>query len=198
MANMQHPIIKPLVFGKQIQQPIIQLTTGWLLGSIQYFDKRVNTPLSGYGHYPMTYEVVSLFISAWRNTEGDFIDNPRYLPQNHQRGGHDGCTPSLVEWHLWWLAVGPYDPQGQVALCHQPDQDQQSISPVIAPNGVLNWKAPNDCLHQATQAIQHGTTIVLHFLPRIMKLESLEVTTFYWVKYDNIVFLCLKFIMTTW
>ena len=38
--------------------------------------------------------------------------------------------------------------------------------------GVLDWKAPNNCLHQATQAIRHGTTIVLRFLPRIMKLES--------------------------
>ena len=38
--------------------------------------------------------------------------------------------------------------------------------------GVLDWKAPNDRLHQATQAIRHGTTITLHFLPRIMKLES--------------------------
>ena len=38
--------------------------------------------------------------------------------------------------------------------------------------GVLNWKAPNDCLHQATQAIRHGTTVTLHLLPRIMKLES--------------------------
>ena len=38
--------------------------------------------------------------------------------------------------------------------------------------GVLDWKAPNDCLHQATQAIQHGTAMALHFLPRILKLES--------------------------
>ena len=38
--------------------------------------------------------------------------------------------------------------------------------------GVLDWKAPNDHLHQATQAIRHGTAIALHFLPRIMKLES--------------------------
>ena len=38
--------------------------------------------------------------------------------------------------------------------------------------GVLDWKAPNDRLHQATQAIRHGTAIVLCFLPRIMKLES--------------------------
>ena len=38
--------------------------------------------------------------------------------------------------------------------------------------GVLNWKAPNNRLHQATQAIRHGTAITLWFLPRIMKLES--------------------------
>ena len=38
--------------------------------------------------------------------------------------------------------------------------------------GVLDWKAPNDRLHQVTQVIRHGTAIALHFLPRIMKLES--------------------------
>ena len=38
--------------------------------------------------------------------------------------------------------------------------------------GVLDWKAPNDRLHQATQAIQHGTTMALRFLPQILKLES--------------------------
>ena len=38
--------------------------------------------------------------------------------------------------------------------------------------GVLDWKAPNNRLHQATQAIRHGTAIALRFLPRIMKLES--------------------------
>ena len=38
--------------------------------------------------------------------------------------------------------------------------------------GILDWKAPNDCLHQVTQVIQHRTTIMLCFLPRIMQLES--------------------------
>ena len=38
--------------------------------------------------------------------------------------------------------------------------------------GVLDWKAPNNRLHQATQVIRHGTAIVLRLLPRIMKLES--------------------------
>ena len=38
--------------------------------------------------------------------------------------------------------------------------------------GILNWKAPNNHLYQATQAIRHGTAVVLRLLPRIMKLES--------------------------
>ena len=38
--------------------------------------------------------------------------------------------------------------------------------------GVLDWKAPNNRLHQATQVIRHGTTVTLRLLPRIMKLES--------------------------
>ena len=38
--------------------------------------------------------------------------------------------------------------------------------------GVLDWKAPNNRLHQATQAIRHGTAIALRLLPRIMRLES--------------------------
>ena len=38
--------------------------------------------------------------------------------------------------------------------------------------GVLDWKAPNNRLHQAMQAIQYGTAVALRLLPRIMKLES--------------------------
>ena len=38
--------------------------------------------------------------------------------------------------------------------------------------GVLDWKAPKNCLHQATQAIRHRTAVVFRLLPRIMKLES--------------------------
>ena len=38
--------------------------------------------------------------------------------------------------------------------------------------GVLNWKAPNNCLHQAMQVIRHGTAVAFRLLPRIMKLES--------------------------
>ena len=42
----------------------------------------------------------------------------------------------------------------------------------LLPMGVLDWKAPNNHLHQATQAIRHGTAIRLQLLPQIMKLES--------------------------
>ena len=38
--------------------------------------------------------------------------------------------------------------------------------------GVLDWKAPNNRLHQAMQAIRHGTAVALRLLPRILKLES--------------------------
>ena len=38
--------------------------------------------------------------------------------------------------------------------------------------GILDWKAPNNRLHQATQVIRHGTAIMLRLLPRILKLES--------------------------
>ena len=38
--------------------------------------------------------------------------------------------------------------------------------------GVLDWKAPNNRLHQSTQAMWHSTAMNLHILPRIMKLES--------------------------
>ena len=87
MANMQHPIIRPLVFGENIQQLIIQLTTGWLLGEITRFDKRVHTPSSSWGHYLMTHEVGSLFISCLEETLRGPLDLPRHLPWDRQRWG---------------------------------------------------------------------------------------------------------------
>ena len=57
MANIQHPIIRPPVFREHGCHPIIQLTTGWLLGEIQRWDNREHTPSLGWGHYPLTYEV---------------------------------------------------------------------------------------------------------------------------------------------
>ena len=72
MANMQHPIIRPPVFREHSCQPIIQLTTAWLLGNIQHWDNREHTLLSGYGHYPSTFEVFpSLFLLVETLTEND-------------------------------------------------------------------------------------------------------------------------------
>ena len=59
-----------------------------------------------------------------------------------------------------------------MAPCSRLDKNQQYVSFISTPDGVLDWKAPNDRLHQVTQAIRHGTAITLCFLPRIMKLES--------------------------
>ena len=66
MANMQHPIIRPPVFREHGRRPIIQLTMGWLLRDIQCFDNWEHTPLLGYGHYPSTFEVISLFVPTCR------------------------------------------------------------------------------------------------------------------------------------
>ena len=138
---MQHPIIRPLVFGEHGCHSIIQLITGWLLGEIQCFNKREHTLSSGWGHYLMTHKVVFLFISDWRNTEGGSLDYPRYLPWDCQGGGGcSSCTPSLVEWHLpkpllRWLVVGAYDLRGWMALNGGPVKNQWSISLVVAPDG---------------------------------------------------------------
>ena len=61
-AILQQPIICPLVFGNNDHHPVIQLTTGWLLGTIRHWDRRVHTPSLGFGHYLSTYEVISLFV----------------------------------------------------------------------------------------------------------------------------------------
>ena len=63
-ANIQHPIIRPPVFGEDGRCPIIQLTTGWLLGNIRRWDNMEHTPSSGFEHYPSTFEVIPLFISV--------------------------------------------------------------------------------------------------------------------------------------
>ena len=85
--------------------------------------------------------------------------------------------------HHWWNDVFPnlfFDDRlwahmirGAEWLCVV---DQTKINDLsllsLLRMGVLDWKAPNNRLYLATQAIRHGTTIMLCFLPRIMKLES--------------------------
>ena len=100
MSLLQHPIIKAATFGER-SQPTISLTTGWLLGDITRFSNEEYTLLSGWGHYPTTTEVIPLFVSACRNSEENFTDHPRHLPQALQGGGgQDGRSPSLVERRL--------------------------------------------------------------------------------------------------
>ena len=85
--------------------------------------------------------------------------------------------------HRWWNDVFPnlfFDNQlwahmirGAKWLCvvnWTKIQDASLLS--LLRMGVLDWKAPNNRLHQATQAIRHGTAIALRLLPRILKLES--------------------------
>ena len=86
MSLLQHPIIKAATFRER-SQPMILLTTGWLLGDITQFSNEEYTLLSGWGHYPMTIEVIPLFVSAKRNAEENFADHPRYLPWDLQGGG---------------------------------------------------------------------------------------------------------------
>ena len=138
MANMQHPIIRPPVFGEHSHHPIIQLTTGWLLGDIQHWDNREHTPSLGYGHYPSTFKVIPLFIPACRKCWGKFIDHPRHLPWNledRRRWGHCSqqvvvrCVPQPL---LWQLTLGPYDLRGWMAPTDRSDQNQWSSSSISA------------------------------------------------------------------
>ena len=46
--------------------------------------------------------------------------------------------------------------------------------------GVLDWTGPNTHLHQATQAIQHSTTMHLCAFPWILTLEA-KVRYWFWV-----------------
>ena len=42
--------------------PIVEITMGWLFGTICHWDGREHTLSSGFGHYPLTYEMLSVFI----------------------------------------------------------------------------------------------------------------------------------------
>ena len=85
--------------------------------------------------------------------------------------------------HCWWNDVFLnlfFDDRLWAHMIHRAEWlhvvDQMKINDLslllLLRMGVLNWKALNNRLHQATQVIRHGTTIALCFLPRIMKFES--------------------------
>ena len=86
-AILQQPVIQALVFGEDGCHPVIELTTGWLLGTIRCFDGREHTPSSGFGRYPSTYEVISLFVLFDRHW------------------GWGGLKPVITCWEHWelWL-----------------------------------------------------------------------------------------------
>ena len=178
MSLLQHPIIKAATFREQ-SRPTISLTTGWLLGDITWFSNEEYTPLSGWGHYPMAIKVIPLFVSALRNAEENFIDHPRHFPWDPLKEGEDETAAHHHWWNDIFLNLFFDDQLWAHMICraewlHVVDRMKINDASLLSllRMGVLNWKAPNNCLHQATQAIRHGTTIALQFLPRIMKLES--------------------------
>ena len=82
-ANLQQPIVHPPIFAEDGCHPVVEFTTGWLLGTICCWDGREHTLSLGFGHYLSTYEVFSVFILLDR-TLTEAIDHPGYLPQNSQ------------------------------------------------------------------------------------------------------------------
>ena len=81
-TNLQQPIVHPPTHNAEGCCPIIEFTTsGWLLCTITHWDGREHTPSLGFGHYSLTYEVLSIFILFDRSLMERIIDNPEYLPQ---------------------------------------------------------------------------------------------------------------------
>ena len=75
----QQPIICPPGCTADGRCPVIKLTTGWLLG-------REHTPSLGFGHYPSTYKVFSVFVLLDRTLMERIIDNLGHLLQHSQEG----------------------------------------------------------------------------------------------------------------
>ena len=70
-TNLQQPIVHPPVFAENGHCPVVEFTMGWLLGTIHHWDGREHTLSSGFGHYPLTYKVLSVFVLLDRTlTEG--------------------------------------------------------------------------------------------------------------------------------
>ena len=177
MSLLQHPIIKAVTFGER-SHPTISLTTGWLLGDITRFSNEEYTPSSGWGHYPTTIEVIPLFVSAVET-----LKRILQITQDTFHGIRKDGEDETVAHHHWWIDVFPnlfFDDRLWAHMIrgaewlHVVDRTKINNTSLLLllRMGVLNWKTPNNRLHQATQAIRHGTAIMLRLLPRIMKLES--------------------------
>ena len=105
------------------------------------------------------------------------------ITQDTFHGIHKEGEDEMAAHHHWWNDVFPnlfFDDRlwahmirgaEWLRVVDRPKINNASLLSLLR-MGVLDWKAPNNRLHQSTQAIRHGTTIALRFLPRIMKLES--------------------------
>ena len=85
-AHLQPPIVHPLACNAKGCHLVIEVTTRWLFGTIACWDDREHTPSLGFGYYPLTYEVLSVFILLDRILTERIIDNPRHLPWGSQEG----------------------------------------------------------------------------------------------------------------
>ena len=83
---LQPPIVCPPACNTKGHHLIIEFTTGWLLSTIACWDGREHSLLLGFGHYPSTYEVLSIIILLDRTLAEGIIDNPRHLSWGGQEG----------------------------------------------------------------------------------------------------------------
>ena len=82
----QQPIICPLTCTANGHHLVIEFTTGWFLGTVACWDGREHMPSSGFGHYPLMYEVLSVFVLFDRTLTEGIIDNPGHLLWHNPQG----------------------------------------------------------------------------------------------------------------
>ena len=126
-------------------------------------------PVGTFGMYPICY---------WRISGRYFQPEPAmylrcfcWFPGPLAPSGNDTFPNLFFDDRLWAHMI--YGAEWLCMVDRKKINDPSLLSLLCM--GVLNWKAPNDHLHQATQVIRHGTTIALHFLPRIMKIGRAHV-----------------------
>ena len=85
-AIFQQPIIRPPAHTVNGCCPVIEFTTGWFLGTVAHWDGREHMPSSGFGHYPSTFDVLSVIVLLDRTLMERIIDNPGHLLQGCQEG----------------------------------------------------------------------------------------------------------------
>ena len=61
------------------------------MGTITCWDGREHTPLLGFGHYPLTYEVLSIVVLLDRTLMERIIEIPTHVLTIPGFGGREGC-----------------------------------------------------------------------------------------------------------